>query len=119
MNSDFQLPESILKKIEKLLALADPTSGATLEEANNASAKVQDILAKYNLELSQLQLGKKEPIEVIAYIGCWDKWLGKNDGLWVKYLAQSVTLLNGVSLINHSAGQLKHLQKFTLIGKKH
>jgi hypothetical protein len=119
MNSIENFPPTLVSKIEKLLALADPERGATESEAAAASAKIQEILAKYNLELSQLP-GKEKEAEIIAYVGGYEEWLGKNDGLWVKVLLNELINLNGGCMVNHSRqGQLKHLDKFTLIGKKH
>jgi hypothetical protein len=51
----------LIDKLRKLLALADPTRGATEAEAASAMAKVQSLLAEHNLSLSDLETGPQGP----------------------------------------------------------
>lgn len=47
--------DKIIEQVKKLLALADTTRGATIEEAAAAAAKAQALLFKHNLTLAQVQ----------------------------------------------------------------
>jgi hypothetical protein len=48
-----QIPNNLIARIQKLIALADAAAGNEIEAAA-ASAKVQSLLAQYNLEMSQV-----------------------------------------------------------------
>lgn len=68
--------ETVLRKIQKLLALADPSHNPSEEEAIAASMMAQKLLAKYNLDIAMVTgEEKKEDIEqVIADVGTGKKW---------------------------------------------
>ena len=68
--------EAVIRKVQKLLALADESRNPSEEEAIAASMKVQKLLAKYNLDIAQVTgEEKKEDIEqVIADVGTGKKW---------------------------------------------
>jgi hypothetical protein len=57
--SDQRIPESLVARIRKLLALAGNNSNEN--EATLAAAKAQELLAAYNLEMSEL--GDEQPSE--------------------------------------------------------
>lgn len=60
MNTQEEI-EKIKGKIEKLLKLKEGAEKiGSLEEAANAAAKISDMLIKYNLEMSQINLNKDE-----------------------------------------------------------
>lgn len=68
--------ESVIRKVQKLLALADESRNPSEAEAIAASMKVQKLLAKYNLDIAEVTgEEKKEEIEqVIADVGTGKKW---------------------------------------------
>lgn len=77
----------LIDKLRKLLALADPTRGATEAEAASAMAKVQSLLAEHNLSLSDLETGPSGPrIKE-------DKELRTDSRPWRRALAISVARL--------------------------
>lgn len=47
-----QVPDSIIQKIKKLLALSDKARGSTEHEAALALSRAQELLAKYNLDIA-------------------------------------------------------------------
>lgn len=68
--------ETIIKKINKLLALSDTDKNNSEQEAISASLKVQKLLAKYNLSLADVT-GERQEEEVeqsIADVGIGKKW---------------------------------------------
>lgn len=68
--------ETIIKKINKLLALSNTDKNNSEQEAISASLKVQQLLAKYNLSLADVT-GERQEEEVeqsIADVGIGKKW---------------------------------------------
>lgn len=47
--------DALMAKIQKILALAAPDSGATQPEMENATLRVQEILARYNLSMADVE----------------------------------------------------------------
>lgn len=68
--------EEVIRKVQKLLALADQSRNPSEAEAIAASMQAQKLLAKYNLEIADITgEEKKEEIEqVIADVGTGNKW---------------------------------------------
>ena len=68
--------EEVIRKVQKLLALADQSRNPSEAEAIAASMQAQKLLAKYNLEIAVITgEEKKEEIEqVIADVGTGNKW---------------------------------------------
>lgn len=68
--------DAIIKKVQKLLALADPSRNPSEEEALAASMQAQKLLAKYNLDIAAVTgKEKEEKIEqTIADVGTGKKW---------------------------------------------
>lgn len=68
--------EEVIRKVQKLLALADQSRNPSEAEAIAASMQAQKLLAKYNLEIADITgEEKKEKIEqVIADVGTGNKW---------------------------------------------
>ena len=66
----------IIRKVQKLLALADTDRNPSEAEAIAASMQAQKLLAKYNLEIADITgEEKKETIEqIIADVGTGKKW---------------------------------------------
>lgn len=82
-----QEQEKIIDKIRKLLALAEEDSNATQAEAENAAAKVQILLQKYNLERSQIGESKKHNLIMETLVL-------PSSRLWAKHLLDVVAKMN-------------------------
>lgn len=54
------VPDSIIAKVKKLLALADPSRGATPAEAAAAMAKAQQIITEYGIDQARLAAERGE-----------------------------------------------------------
>ena len=67
--------EKIIDRIKKLLATASD-KGATENEAMIAALKAQELMAKYNIELSEVQLeeDKDEIVKLPTETGTGNKW---------------------------------------------
>ena len=68
--------DSIIKKVQKLLALADPSRNPSEEEALAASMQAQKLLAKYNLDIAAITGKEKEEKiqQTVADVGTGKKW---------------------------------------------
>lgn len=65
--------DKIVSKIDKLFALAEKNPEA--QEAIQAAAKAQELIAKYNIELDKLGISKEEEIVTeTCYPGVGNKW---------------------------------------------
>lgn len=66
----------VIRKVQKLLALADKNKNPSEAEAISASMQAQKLLAKYNIDIANITGEQKdEPIEqVIADVGVGKKW---------------------------------------------
>lgn len=76
VKADEDKVDTIIKKVQKLLALADPSRNPSEEEALAASMQAQKLLAKYNLDIAAVTgKEKEEKIEqTIADVGTGKKW---------------------------------------------
>jgi len=74
--ADVSKIEEVIRKVQKLLALADTSRNPSEAEAIAASMQAQKLLAKYNIEVADVTgEEKKEEIEqVIADVGTGKKW---------------------------------------------
>lgn len=68
--------ESVIKRINKLLALSDQSRNNSEQEAIAASLQVQRLLAKYNLSLSDVtgERPEEDVEQSIADVGAGKKW---------------------------------------------
>lgn len=98
--------ETILKRIQKLLALT-VERGATPEEAASAAAKAQALLFEHNLSMAQVEGlgdGATDKVEVQEHELC-------NIKAWRKHLANTIALHNFCHLID------LHRRRVAIIGK--
>lgn len=74
--TDLSRIDDVIRKVQKLLALADTSRNPSEAEAIAASMQAQRLLAKYNLEITDVTgEEKQEEIEqVIADVGVGKKW---------------------------------------------
>ncbi len=105
-NNPQAVPESILDKIKKLIALQ---SGATTEaEAANCAARTQDLLLRYNLDMAQVeshQIKGKNPI--IRVDMDLNPYSGKSDSDWVLRLINGLAMTNFCRVVHTQNGSLK------------
>lgn len=68
--------ESVIKRVQKLLALADTSRNPSEGEALAASMQAQRLLAKYNLDIATVTGKPKEEeiSQIIADVGTGNKW---------------------------------------------
>ncbi len=77
------LPESLMGKLSKLLALRDGTDNPA--EAANAAARISELLTKYNLELSDIKNPNDEPKVEMEEIDL-NQFQSKTDGDYARDL---------------------------------
>ncbi|MAO08076.1 MAG: hypothetical protein CL596_05120 [Alteromonas sp.] len=106
--------ENIKKKIAALFKKAESAKEIdSLEEAQAFMAKAQDLLAKYNLEKSQLDLDD-ETIKIehdVFNMRDKFKWQ-KTDGNWLISLYHTVSIFNFGKIVKHN------MYEFTIIGEQ-
>ena len=114
-------PESIIEKVQKLIALQKGAEEiGSLEEAANAAEKVQTLLLKYNLEMDDIsrhdpdkdqKMGRAKYQEVIAK---------KNEGMWIYRLYAVLADHNFCDVVytNYRMDNGKRNKYVNLIGKK-
>lgn len=80
------MEEKILDKIKKLLKKSESAKDiGSIEEAEAFAAKVQELLAKYNLELSQINTDDEQYGDNVEheYMKAWHSNIGGNDSLHI------------------------------------
>lgn len=102
------VPEDVLRKIEKLMNLADETSNGTEHEMLAALGKAEKLMSKYNVTHSDV-FKKQEPVQsrLNARFNIF--------GNWEKLLINAVAKLVGVEVILCAAGR----HHYTLVGYAH
>ena len=96
MENKSEVPQAIWDRLEKLMNLRD-NEAASQAEIENASARIQEILLKYNLEIWELEKkkGKDGSTSSIDHFDIdLNEHQGKNEGDWV------VSLVNVISIHN-------------------
>ncbi|BAL01912.1 hypothetical protein OBV_p-00570 (plasmid) [Oscillibacter valericigenes Sjm18-20] len=75
-DADASKIDEVIRKVQKLLAKADPEKNPSEQEAIAASLMAQKLLAKYNIDIQAVTgKEKKEDIEqIIADVGTGKKW---------------------------------------------
>lgn len=105
------VPDSIIEKVKKLLKLA--SRPGTIAEAENAMARVQEILLKYNLDIETVN-SHQSTDGVLSYKGNFNNYQFKGDGKF------SQRLLTGISYFNFCKIMiLDDSGNFVILGKKH
>lgn len=101
-----QIPESVIKKIQKLLSLADGAAKVgSMAEAENAAAKAQQILIEYNLSLEEVNSFKdQKKVITDEYIDPSKLYMGK-EGKWIFKLYQVIAQNNLCTIISYNKGE--------------
>lgn len=104
-NTTMENKEKILDKLKKLIALQEGAEQiSSINEAANAAEKIQTILIKYNLELSDA-LGHKSKDVKIGILGVKikveDLGYDKRQGSWLSVLANGITRYNFGELVQN------------------
>jgi len=114
-------PESIIEKVQKLLALQKGAEEiGSLAEAANAAEKVQTLLLKYNLEMDDISRhdpGKDQKMGRAKYEGVIAK---KNEGQWIYRLYSVLADHNFCDIVftNYRMDNGKKNKYVNLIGTK-
>lgn len=111
-----EVSNSILEKIQKLMALEE--RAGTLAEAANATARISEILLKYNLTRASVQSHKPDD-GVVAQRGRFDDYQTPYDGKFAENLLTSIALFNFCKLFTHPDPLRKNKGEFTIIGKSY
>lgn len=97
--SNGKIPENILNKLKSLLNFkADAIRRDSIHEIENAAARINEILLKYNLELEELEFKDKEKLtkEDILYVQ------KKNENDWTKLLWGVIAKYNLCTVVSSS-----------------
>lgn len=112
-----QIPQSVIDKIQKLLNLKEGAESiGSLAEAENAGAKMQDLLMKYNLDLETVKaqsIADKVQVNVEEVYIDTEKYTRPHESFWVARLFYGVARNNlcvvwwirgkfGVDIVGHS-----------------
>jgi hypothetical protein len=110
------IPQEIVDKIEKLLALKD-NAGATQAESENAAAKIQAILMKHNLDMQQVQkqMGKEDPKVGHCYVDL-TPYQGKTDANYVFDLLTVIARNNLCEAIGTREPGISYTKTAILVG---
>lgn len=83
------MAEPIIEKLRKLLALADEESGATEGEREAAAARAAKLMAKYDIDRSEI--GSADD-QLAGNIGAWPWRRITRDEAWIQMLATAVAV---------------------------
>jgi hypothetical protein len=106
----------IVERIQKLLRLRD--NAGTQAEAENAAAKVQELLFKHNLEMSEVQshVPDDEKSKIERQFFTTDE--GKNESTWVQQLYSAIARYNFCMIVIHKQGYRQHQSpQIAILGK--
>src|SRR3989339_868143 len=100
--SEDQIPKKIYDVLKKLMNLKEGAEKiGSIHEAENAAARINEILLKYNLELSEIKFSEKSKIEYdetalpgIVFEDGIFKNKRKNEGNWVQLLYMIISKHN-------------------------
>ena len=100
--------DELISKIRKLMTLEKGAKelGNTAEAAN-AAARIQDILLKYNLDMSTVE-NVGEETDIAEDKMDWTQFWKKSEGDWVKALAHAISKANLCKSISVNHGEGKY-----------
>lgn len=116
-----EVPDNILKRIQKLLSLAEGAKQVgSIHEAEVAAQKAQQLLFEYNLDIDTIKgtLEKEERMVGEERIQYGDKIVGK-EGDWLKSLYHTIARHNLCKVIYLHLSRNKDEKWVALIGEKH
>jgi hypothetical protein len=100
------IPKEVEEKLKKLLTFKeDAEKRDSQAELENVTARIQEVLFKYNIELSSLNF-KEEP-QINQYTMKFD--ISKTEGLWVYKLSHVIAEHNLCSSISNSQYHLVYI----------
>lgn len=112
------VPDSILERIQKLMALQK--NPGTPAEAENAAARIQEMLLKYNLSMAEIENHKVDDNDVIQTKGKFNVYQKYGDGDVAVILLRTVAEFNfcrSIRMVNGKKSQ--EVDEYVLIGKKY
>jgi uncharacterized protein DUF2786 len=93
-----QIPQNIIEKIQKLLNLKEGAEAVnSLAEAENASAKLQALLMKYNLDLNQVasqNIANRAKVDIEEVYWDTSQYTKKSESFWIPRLFTGVARNN-------------------------
>jgi len=114
--------KTIIERVQKLMQLQEgATEIGSLEEAANAAEKVQRLLMKYNLELSDISRHSPDSAQKIGKAIYRDVIAKKNEGQWIYRLYSVLATHNFCDIIYtnfYDIAQNKKNRFVNLIGTK-
>jgi hypothetical protein len=122
MEENHQVPEKIMRQIIALMQIKEG-SGATQAEIENASARVTELLLKYNLEMSMIEAKQEEKDQkkkVTQDIHDLNTWQSKTDGNWVISLFNTISYYNMCRVVHIRTTRMLYDQgKIMIIGRSY
>lgn len=110
-----QINDSILEKIQKLMALEE--RGGTPAESANAAARISEMLLKYNLSLSDVKNHKVDDNDIFVAQGKYDDFQTPYDGNFAKDLLTTIARFNFCRVITITNRQ--NHGEFKIFGKEY
>lgn len=110
-----QINDSILEKIQKLMALEE--RGGTPAESANAAARITEMLLKYNLSLSDVKSHKVDDNDIFVAQGKYDNFQTPYDGNFAKDLLTTIARFNFCRVITIT-NKINH-GEFRIFGKEY
>jgi hypothetical protein len=108
------MESKILERIKKLIKKAESAKKiGSIEEANAFSVKVQQLLAKHNLEMSQIDLGDKNEIDDLIDVPMkrWFSNIGGNSSYDIMRVIAQFNWCHVYNFGNHSNNLMKIIGK--------
>jgi hypothetical protein len=109
--------DEILAKIKKLMALRDRPSCQA--DVDNATARINEMLIKYNLSMMDVENHKIDDSGVDIQAGCFDEFQTPYEGNFAKDLLTGICSFNFCRLITKGSNDPMSKGYFTIFGKKH
>lgn len=108
-----EIPEALRQKLAKLMALEKGARDiGSIAEAENAAARIQEIILKYNLDLDKSQISADDKVILESMFKDSD-WIHRKEGKWMAAILTASAKLNLCIKLN-----FPKQEKFAIIGRK-
>lgn len=118
MEQENNIPKNILERLKKLMALSERAGSEA--EAENAALRIQELLKKYNLDPSTLNLGEEDKPDILQHIFDLEPLIASHESTWVEDFVAWVAKINYCDAVIYmgSLGTKKRGIKIAIIGKE-
>lgn len=107
------IPENVLELLRKLLAFEEGANKiGSLNEAEVAAAKIQEILLKYNLDREKITGEKSKYVMVVLKVSDYSY---RTEGKWIRMLLSGIAIYNLCEVVIRSYGSSED-SEYCLIG---